>query len=226
MFGARPQDCSSRFVPRASRFGFGLLAMVCSLILSTGARAQVRPTESGAVKGVTIDNVAEFRGIPYAAPPVGGLRWRPPAAPIAWTGTRDASQYGPACEQQLAFYPLSEDCLTLNIFAPASATASSNLPVMVWIHGGGFMSGSGRDFDASALVTRGNIVVVTLNYRLGYFGFLAHPALSAADPITCRAIMGCWISRQPSPGPAQHRGLWWKPQSPHDFSANRRAGRA
>jgi len=77
---------------------------------------------------------------------------------------------------------VSEDCLTLNIFAPAGATATARLPVMVWIHGGGFISGSSRDFDGTALVQHGNLLVVTINYRLGYLGFLAHPALSQADP--------------------------------------------
>jgi len=161
----------------------GKLAMVLLLWLAAaGAGAQVRPTESGPVKGFIDAGVAQFRGIPYAAPPVDKLRFRPPFAPIAWKGTRSAAEYGPACEQMLTLYPVSEDCLTLNIFAPASATDISSLPVMIWIHGGGFVSGSSRDFDASALVTRGNVVVVTVNYRLGYFGFLAHPALSADSP--------------------------------------------
>jgi para-nitrobenzyl esterase len=155
---------------------------VCIMAFAGEASAQVRPTESGPVNGFTVGDLTEFRGIPYAAPPVGKLRWRAPYAPLAWTGTRDATAYGPACEQELAAYPISEDCLTLNIFVPASATAKSNLPVMVWIHGGGFIGGSGQDFDASALATNDNVVVVTINYRLGYFGFLAHPALSAADP--------------------------------------------
>ncbi len=158
------------------------LAVLSCATFAVAAHAQVRSTESGPVNGFTVGDLTEFRGIPYAAPPVGPRRWQPPHAPLAWTGARDARAYGPACEQQLASYPVSEDCLTLNIFVPALATAKSNLPVMVWIHGGGFISGSGRDFDASALATNDNLVVVTINYRLGYFGFLAHPALSAADP--------------------------------------------
>ena len=156
------------------------LALACLAALP--APAQTRPTESGPVNGITIDQVAQFRAVPYAAPPVGDLRWRPPRAPLAHGGTLDASAYGPACEQQLSAYPVSEDCLSLNIFAPASATATAGLPVMVWIHGGGFVSGSGRDFDGTALVKHGDLLVVTINYRLGYLGFLAHPALSAHDP--------------------------------------------
>jgi para-nitrobenzyl esterase len=158
-----------------------LSTLICWLVLIGSGHAQVRPTESGPVKGFTAGGVSQFRGVPYAAPPVGARRWRPPARPGTWSGTRDATQYGPACEQELTLYPVSEDCLTLNIFVPALASSKSNLPVMVWIHGGAFVNGSGRDFDASALVTQGDVIVVTINYRLGYFGFLAHPALSAAS---------------------------------------------
>jgi len=157
------------------------LALICLLTLGATAQAQTRPTQSGPVKGITVGDVAEFRGIPYAAPPVGKLRWRAPETPATWSGTRDASAYGPACEQLETTDPISEDCLTLNIFAPARATAASNLPVMVWIHGGAFVTGSGRDFDGSALAEHG-VVIVTINYRLGYFGFLAHPALSSINP--------------------------------------------
>src|ERR1700733_9002653 len=181
MHGCRVKDRSNRLTYAKRRGVCAAIALACLLTLATAAQAQTRPTESGPVKGITVDDVAEFRGIPYAAPPVGKLRWKPPAAPAQWSGTRDASGYGPACEQMVSADPISEDCLTLNIFAPAKATAASNLPVMVWIHGGAFTSGSGRDFDGSALVQHG-VVVVTINYRLGYFGFLAHPALSAINP--------------------------------------------
>jgi len=157
-----------------------VLALAC--LAAIQAQAQSRPTESGPVNGITIAEVAQFRAVPYAAPPVGKLRWRAPQAPVAHAGTLDTTAFGPACEQQFAAYPVSEDCLTLNIFAPAAATGTSKLPVMVWIHGGAFVSGSGRDFDGSALVRRGNILVVTINYRLGYLGFLAHPTLSRYDP--------------------------------------------
>jgi para-nitrobenzyl esterase len=182
MHGFESHDDPMRFRPAKCWCVFAALALFCLLVLGGTAQAQVRTTQSGPVKGITISAVAEFRGIPYAAPPVGKLRWLAPEKPTAWTGTRNASAYGPACEQQLTAYPVSEDCLTLNIFAPANATAASKLPVMVWIHGGAFTSGSGRDFDGSALVRTGNVIVVTINYRLGYFGFLAHPALSAINP--------------------------------------------
>jgi para-nitrobenzyl esterase len=181
MHGSGSRDESVRFRPAKCRRAYAALALICLLTFGGGAHAQTRPTQSGPVKGITVGDVDEFRGIPYATPPVGKLRWQPPEAPAKWSGTRDASAYGPACEQQVSADPTSEDCLTLNIFAPAKATAASNLPVMVWIHGGAFTSGSGRDFDGSALVQHG-VVVVTVNYRLGYFGFLAHPALSAINP--------------------------------------------
>ncbi len=125
-----------------------------------------------------------LQGLPYAAPPVGPLRWRPPQAPAGWSGVRDASAYGDDCVQKRAGWdstqsklPVSEDCLTLNVWAPADA---KGLPVMVWIHGGGFTMGSGSQplFDGAKLARRG-VVIVTLNYRLGRFGFFAHPALTA-----------------------------------------------
>ena len=140
-------------------------------------------TASGAVRGALGDDHLLFAGIPYAAPPVGALRWRPPQPVQPWQGVRDASKYGPRCVQDKAHDPdfgrsVSEDCLTLNVWTPKSRAADA-LPVMVWIHGGGFVNGSGDIYDARWLVARGGIIVVTLNYRLGALGFLAHPALAA-----------------------------------------------
>jgi para-nitrobenzyl esterase len=126
-----------------------------------------------------------FKGIPYAAPPTGNLRWREPQPPAEWTGVRDATQYGPACAQ--AGMPshtpsMSEDCLTLNIWT-SSLKPVEPAPVLVYIHGGGFVHGSasGSRLDGVALATRG-AVVVTINYRLGVFGFLAHPDLTRESP--------------------------------------------
>ncbi|HEV7384675.1 MAG TPA: carboxylesterase family protein [Phenylobacterium sp.] len=142
----------------------------------------------GEARGVAEDGVAVFKGLPYAAPPVGPLRWRPPQAPRKWTGLRDAAAFGPDCVQKRGGWdptqsklPVSEDCLTLNVWAPAAKGPAR--PVMVWIHGGGFTMGSGSQplFDGAKLARRG-IVVVTLNYRLGRFGFFAHPALAAENP--------------------------------------------
>lgn len=134
----------------------------------------------GQIRGAVSDEAPEvvaFKGIPFAAPPVGDLRWRPPAPIVPWEGVRDATAPGPVCMQG-GDREQSEDCLFLNVWAPAETTEPR--PVMVWIHGGGFVTGSGSDAltDGTRLASRG-VVVVTLNYRLGPFGFLAHPALSA-----------------------------------------------
>jgi para-nitrobenzyl esterase len=139
-------------------------------------------TASGPVRGEanTANTVLQFKGIPYAAPPVGDLRWRAPQAPASWTDEREATAFGPACAQPgSAFGPpsttVNEDCLTLNVFRPTTAGPH---PVMVWIHGGAFYLGTSAGYtDVSSLVGQG-VVVVTLNYRLGALGFMAHPALS------------------------------------------------
>lgn len=143
---------------------------------------------SGAVRGSLIHAksgaaIHVYQGIPYAAAPLGPLRWRAPAPLPAWSGVRDALSFGPDLPQtpnaRLRGPAQSEDCLHLNIWAPANATAGS-LPVMVWVHGGGFVGGSGSDLrsDGAAMAAQG-VVVVSFNYRSGLFGFLAHPALSA-----------------------------------------------
>src|SRR5262249_27741741 len=139
-------------------------------------------TTSGAVRGAFATDHRIFAGIPYAAPPVGPLRWRPPMPPQAWDDVRDASKFGPRCMQDASDdpdfgRPVSEGCLTVNVWAPAHP-AGGHLPVMVWIHGGAFVNGSGDIYDARWFVARRGIIVVTLNYRLGALGFLAHPALA------------------------------------------------
>jgi para-nitrobenzyl esterase len=142
-------------------------------------------TTTGPVCGIVnaSNGVSEWLGVPYAAPPVGPLRWEPPQPHASWTTTLAATAYAPECAQQEAFgtvLPLqgSEDCLYVNVFRPAGATASSNLPVMVHIHGGGFRIGSGQG-DYSLLASTGNEVIVSLQYRLGIFGFLADSVLGA-----------------------------------------------
>src|SRR5690606_22015473 len=119
-------------------------------------------------------------GVPYAAPPLGPLRFAPPAAPEPWTEVRDASQVGSICLQPTGAG--AEDCLTLNVYRPAQRDPSAALPVMVWIHGGSFVIGAGSGYDPRRLVEENGIVVVTLNYRLGVLGFMAHPALTAESP--------------------------------------------
>ncbi|MGZ4439884.1 MAG: carboxylesterase family protein, partial [Gaiellaceae bacterium] len=121
-----------------------------------------------------------FLGIPYAAPPVGDLRWRPPRPHPAWTGIRDATAFGSSCPQSASVFgqqSTDENCLFLNVFAPVGGNGD---PVMVWIHGGGLVSGVSSDYVPDRLVAR-NVVVVTVNYRLGVLGFLAHPSLTAGS---------------------------------------------
>ncbi|RPJ56329.1 MAG: carboxylesterase family protein, partial [Acidobacteria bacterium] len=134
-------------------------------------------------------NVREFRGIPFAAPPVGNLRWRPPQPVKPWSGVKTTTEHGHDCAQ-LPFpgdaaplgTPPAEDCLVLNVWRPAPRPAAK-LPVMVWIHGGGFVNGGSSPavYDGSPFARRG-IVFVSFNYRLGRFGFFAHPALSKESP--------------------------------------------
>lgn len=136
----------------------------------------------GWLRGRQDDDVASFLGVPYAAPPVGGLRWRPPQPASGWQGVRDALAFGPdfpqAVNPRFRAARQDEDCLYLNVWTP-SLDADAALPVMVWVHGGGFTGGSGSDqrSDGARLAGEG-AVVVSLNYRSGLFGFLAHPALS------------------------------------------------
>jgi para-nitrobenzyl esterase len=150
---------------------------------STSTSGTVVRTDKGVVRGLAHDDVVEYSGIPYAAPPVGGLRWRPPQLAAAWPGIRDATVPGPDCAQpETAFRPgrpasESEDCLYLNVWRPAPAPRP--LPVIVWLHGGSYLYGAGRDYTPRDMAVDGRTVVVTVNYRLGAFGFLAHEALNA-----------------------------------------------
>jgi para-nitrobenzyl esterase len=128
------------------------------------------------------EELASFLGVPYAAPPVGSLRWRPPQPAAGWQGVRDALAFGPDFPQapnpRFRAARQEEDCLYLNVWTP-SVDAGAALPVMVWLHGGGFTGGSGSDQRSDgARLAREGVVVVSLNYRSGLFGFLAHPALS------------------------------------------------
>ncbi len=174
------------------------LAAVVVAAGAVGAAAQsergpVVQTASGELGGAWADaeaGVSVFRGVPFAQPPVGDLRWRPPVAVEAWDGTRSATEFGPACWQARnadnspyarGELPRSEDCLTLNLWT--AARVGERRPVMVWFHGGGHSSGTGSAtiFDGTAMAEKG-VVMVTANYRLGPLGFLAHPALTAESP--------------------------------------------
>jgi para-nitrobenzyl esterase len=144
-------------------------------------------TASGALRGVTEGDVTSFKGIPYAAPPVGEFRWRPPQPVKPWEGIRDATEFGSSCAQAgwgaapgSIAAGSSEDCLYLNVWAPANAKPGAKLPVMVWIHGGGFTGGSGNT-SGNGFAKQG-VILVSMNYRLGRLGHFAFPALSAEHP--------------------------------------------
>jgi para-nitrobenzyl esterase len=143
-------------------------------------------TDAGKVQGAVAGGVASWKGIPFAAPPVGDLRWRAPQPPAPWSGVREATAYGNDC-MQLPFpsdaaplgTPPAEDCLYVNVWRPARARASARLPVIVWIYGGGFVNGgSSPPTYAGAALAKQGVVLVSFNYRLGRFGFFAHPQLT------------------------------------------------
>lgn len=151
---------------------------------NTQADGAVVVTENGPVRGMSGATGRSFLAIPYAAPPVGELRWRPPQPAASWHVLRDATKPAPYCPQPPTPFgraSTSEDCLYLNVFTPAGANPAARYPVMFWIHGGALLVGGSASYDPSRLVAKG-VVVVTINYRLGMLGFLAHPALSAESP--------------------------------------------
>jgi para-nitrobenzyl esterase len=164
-----------------------LPATILGSIGTVAAPAQTVTIADGALRGVAQDGVVAFKGIPFAQPPVGELRWRAPQPVQRWQGVRDASRYGHDC-MQLPFpsdaaplgTPPAEDCLYINVWKPEGAGAK--LPVMLWIYGGGFVNGgsSPPTYSGAALARQG-IMVVSFNYRLGRFGTFAHPALTKAD---------------------------------------------
>jgi para-nitrobenzyl esterase len=148
-------------------------------------------TDAGPVRGIDIGSHRRFFGLPYAAPPVGDLRWEPPQPVESWDTVRNAFFPGQACPQLRSISGLpsyDEDCLYLNVTTPRGDRGGH--PVMVWLHGGAFISGSGLFYDPTRLVMAGDVVVVTINYRLGALGYLAHPSLleSESDP----AMAGAW----------------------------------
>jgi para-nitrobenzyl esterase len=161
-----------------------VLAGMVLCVLPASAGAQVVNTPNGKLRGVHDGAADEWRGVPYARPPVGDRRWRPPVPAQPWSGERSATQFGPRCAQpeygedgSVNGAAGSEDCLYLNVFAPRGASPSSRLPVMVHLHPGANSVGEPYH-DATAFVRRG-VIVVTVAYRLGVFGFVGHPALSA-----------------------------------------------
>ena len=167
---------------------YRLLALIAAILPVAALADALVETPAGKLRGEAIGALNVFKGIPYALPPVGGLRWRPPVAMSPWTGVRDAAQFSAACMQpkpQPSIYAdelaaVSEDCLSLNVWAKQGAR---NEPVLVWIHGGALTSGSSseRMYDGAKLAARG-VVLVSINHRLGILGYLAHPQLSAESP--------------------------------------------
>lgn len=161
-----------------------MIELALSFMIATIVPTPVIETTAGPIEGLIEQNNSVYRGIPYAQPPINALRWRAPQKAVPWTTKRTAHEFGPVCMQAdpkgdsgVGAEGPSEDCLTLNIWAPPRGAALR--PVMIWIHGGGYISGSGSAslYNGSALAARG-VVVVTFNYRLGRFGFFDHPELA------------------------------------------------
>lgn len=183
----------ARCAGRALAGLLALLAVACAGGPDSDARLRVQ-TVNGSVAGAAGDGVASYLGIPFAAPPVGDLRWRPPQPAAHWDGVRQATAFAPACLQTGVSMPgeapprTSEDCLYLNVWAPKGA---DRLPVIVWIHGGGWMNGATAmpQYSGAHLAARG-AVVVSVAYRLGPLGFLAHPELSAESGVGASGNFG------------------------------------
>lgn len=175
-----------------------LSILACAALTSAVAETPVLKIESGKIVGVSTDagRAVVYKGIPYAAPPIGNLRWKKPQPAEPWKGVRKCDRFGPASVQgdqdKRSFYyreffsdgdpERSEDCLYLNVWTPAAGKSSAKLPVMLWIHGGAFSGGFGHEieFDGEAFARR-DVILVTINYRLGMCGFMAHPLLTAEN---------------------------------------------
>ncbi len=172
------------------------LFSISIMLLSTTAMAQVKQedaprvkTLNGTLQGINESGVRTFKGVPFAAPPVGNLRWREPQPVKNWSGVRKAENFGPRAMQRPVFGDMnfrsdgvSEDCLYLNIWTPTK-TYAEGLPVLVYFYGGGFIAGDGSEprYDGESMARRG-IVAITVNYRLNIFGFFAHPELTKESP--------------------------------------------
>ena len=175
------------------RLGAAIAASVSLLGLPLPASAQAPAdtqvrTEAGSLRGAVADGMVQYLGIPYAAPPVGELRWEAPQSPGRWDSIRDATKFASNCAQTVAVgefsAPSDTRCLYLNVFVPSAPAAggkenNSKLPVMFWIPGGGLFAGGGSHYDPKSLVANGHVIVVTMNSRVGLPGFFAHPGLGS-----------------------------------------------
>lgn len=160
-----------------------LVISACILLLSCSEKplSTLVETDAGTIEGTIENGIKVFKGVPFAAPPVGDLRWKAPQPVVPWDGVRKTDKFGPACPQPQNL-PQSEDCLYLNIWTPANY-ASEKLPVMVWIHGGGFSMGAPLESTYfGEKLTREGVIYISVAYRLGVLGFLAHPELTAESP--------------------------------------------
>ena len=175
---------------------------------ASAAENPVLKIEGGQIQGVTTDNpgVYVYKGIPYAAPPIGDLRWKEPQPVVAWEGIRQCDRFGHPGYQAVhypGFYtsewgygdeaPYSEDCLYLNVYTKAPGDVNKKLPVALWIHGGGYREGWGTEpeFDGQEWASK-DVVLVTINYRLGIFGFMPYGELSAGVLMACLVTMVFW----------------------------------
>lgn len=167
--------------------GLGLLVALVAVVLGPAAAAEsgddVVTVAQGTLRGSVKLDHREFLNLPFAAPPVGVLRFRPPEPAASWSGTRDATKAGNVCPQAAPLGNVSEDCLQLNVYTPPAAE-SHDLPVMVWLPGGAYILGAANGYDPTPLVKQGRVIVVTVNYRLGPFGFLALPGLATESGTT------------------------------------------
>jgi len=191
-----------------------LLTILLATALAAGAYAQDRvKTANGTLEGTSdkSSGIRSFKGIPFGEPPVGDLRWKPPQAVKSWQGVRQADKFGPRCMQRAIFGDMgfrsngmSEDCLYLNVWTPAKSS-NEKLPVLVYFFGGGFMAGDGSEgrYDGESMAKKG-IVAITVNYRLGVFGFFAHPELTQESPRHASGNYGLFD---------QHAALKWVQQN-------------
>jgi para-nitrobenzyl esterase len=181
MFVHRNEGKPSRLVVRSIIVTFAVVLVGSISVPRALANNGAIVTKNGPIKGISIFGVEGYLGIPYAVPPVGDLRWMPPVPSSRFPGgVFHANQFGNFCTQPGGVG--AEDCLTLNVFTPnikKNSNKKKPVPVMVWIHGGGLVTGGSFLYDPSPLVLAGNVIVVTINYRLGLLGFFAHQAIDA-----------------------------------------------